>query len=520
MAGPPKRTTQQQAARKARRQRRAQRRMAARQTVAVDAGRGQAMTKVRQAHEPYQLQVGMMLTEFLTTPHDAPLIRMPTVDMPRTAVIRLRDQLSVTGSTATGYGPTWGAGDMVYILYGQPGRMLEYGPITPPSVGAYRINFQPTVLGSAAVDNWTLENVNLSGSLPHADMWPIASTTFESGTNYVGSKQRPIGKDQGINFVYLGNKEGLFITDATGTSTLTGSANFEVIRFQEDGVSPVAVIRQCPLVGGLPTKPFGLVYGDGVEAGYYAVRYLGITAASGSSTTPITIKMQIQLTVAGNPLFIQRYAPELDSDPTIGTLCRRTAASLLVTNTTSLNSRQGTVTAARLTGATYNTVTVGRMTTATEKYVGDAANGAYTYMSFSSTDEEFAEAVNRDYGGIFYSLTPPDYSHVVWTTNPSVATAANSYAVSVDCVLEFMTDSQRYNMDVPHFAHGELIEARRIANATPFFYENPLHMADITKFVRSAWNAVRRNAVPIADFVTAVQPAFGPAAQYIARRMK
>jgi hypothetical protein len=291
-----------------------------------------------------------------------------------------------------------------------------------------------------------------------------------------------------------------------------------VYYYQQENVVPVSYEVIIPLVNGV--IPVGSVLVNPLNedrpAGYYALRFMGFNSTSGATSSGYFIGVAVYLTSA-QPIRIQRYAPELDGDRSIGAVVRRTAASLLITNTSALNFRQGTVIGARLAGADETTTTKARLDVAAQRYVGDGANGCYTYLSFSGSDEQFHTAVDRELGGISFSLASPEYVHVVRVSNPSVATAPNSYAVSVDCVLEFMTDSQRYSKEVPMLLHDELVEARRIANATPFFYENPLHLADIGKYVLKAWGFLRKNAVPISNAISAVAPQYGPAARYIAR---
>lgn len=495
----------------------------------VAIGRQKARKQVQLAHRPYDTQKGAMITSFLTAPYDATLMRMPTVDMPQTAIIRLRDQMSVNHISAQIL--DYDVGDMVYSLYGQPGRMLDYGPVIPAGVGYYRCYFQPPgafVLPNALADPlyWTLYPLPKTGppnfSLSKAEDWPLAKVehTPTNGFNqmYTGQRQKAIGMYEEKNYIFLNHYEEIRVVENLGTTTFNGDATFQVYYYQQENVVPVSYEVIIPLVNGV--IPVGSVLVNPLNedrpAGYYALRFMGFNSTSGATSSGYFIGVAVYLTSA-QPIRIQRYAPELDGDRSIGAVVRRTAASLLITNTSALNFRQGTVIGARLAGADETTTTKARLDVAAQRYVGDGANGCYTYLSFSGSDEQFHTAVDRELGGISFSLASPEYVHVVRVSNPSVATAPNSYAVSVDCVLEFMTDSQRYSKEVPMLLHDELVEARRIANATPFFYENPLHLADIGKYVLKAWGFLRKNAVPISNAISAVAPQYGPAARYIAR---
>jgi hypothetical protein len=508
----PKKQKSQKPQQNARKQKVAQSRF---QRPAGTPGRALAVRNIASAHKQFGNQEGMALTELLAVPYNAPLQRMPTVDMPLTSIMRLRDALSYT-SNAAGY---FDAGDMVFTLYGQVGRTVEYGPVLPKASYTFSVYFSSTDSITPLID-WTYEPLNLAGTFLHTDEWPVADCRLTSGTTPSGQTHRAFGKSDSRAYMFLSGAERIVTANPLGTSTLTGSATFEVQKYGEDDTEPIALAKQFILTAGKIPAGSVLVDAAVTGSGYYAIKYTGTIVGSGTSTTPLSIQLQITNPTIATKITVQRYAPEIDQDAAIGKCVRRTACSMLLTNTTALNSRQGTVIAARLQGANYNTVTAGALNTAAGRYSGDAAMGCYTYLEFSTEDEKFVEARNGDYGGIFYNLDSEDYAHTVWMTNPGYASVQQSYALMIDTIIEFKTDSQKYERAVPHWAAGELIAARRIANATPFFYENPLHLADITRWVKQAWSAVRRNADPIAEAISYLAPVAGPAARAAAHYLR
>lgn len=463
----------------------------------VSTGRRQAQKSVVR-YLPSDSQRGVKdLLMQITLPSNSQPIRIPTMDMPYTSVMKLKSQFAYTNPNI-GIGNGFVAGDMLFALHGQPARMLEYGPVQPTVNGIYSVLFS-----TSNPSLWTIEPNTIAGSFAHTDPWPIAGISFGTGNSYKGLYQGVgISKASGLNFVFLSGYDSIGISGAIGTSTLAGTFNFEIWSWsgRQEAPSMVKIVQVNP-TAGLPTVG-PLVAASTSGTGYYAVKYIGTTVTSGTSTTPISISMTSTLLAVNQGMMIQLAAPELGLDPAVTQSVRRTASSLLITNTTSLNSRQGTVLAGRLADLQWGVtgamapISPSVVQDLANKYTGDAAQGCYTYMELTRYDEEFQSSGDDSIGCLQYDLDCPDMVNFIWISNPGAATAPNSYTVSVDTILEFQTTSQRYVKSTPPLSlqHGDLVEARRILNNGDFFHENPLHIRDLVGMMHKGWANIRQNA--------------------------
>lgn len=219
---------------------------------------------------------------------------------------------------------------------------------------------------------------------------------------------------------------------------------------------------------------------------------------------------------------------ELDAiangDSQLGEDTRVVASSMLMTNTSALLARQGTVLAARLRGIDAFDVTPAALAKSDEKYAGDAAKGVYTFLEFSNEREKFRSCVIAE-TSMSYSLDIDDYCHFIQITCPQVATASNTFTVSFDNILEFKTDSARYSKSVANLSYGDLILARRCINSNPeWFFENPQHMAALYNWILShasaAVRGARRYAGPIAGAATAIDPSRAPLYQLLGKMLQ
>lgn len=483
----------------------------ARETPTVGLGRAMAKMNLYNSfgEQPaYQraLIKGRSLTALLATPHDATLERMPTVDMPKVALLRFRDSFSILSGQSSSM-PPFAPGTVVANLYGQPGRLIEFGPVTTPANGIYNAQFA-AASATAVTTDWTILGSAIGGSYPPTMNWPLQGFMNYSGASYAGQKYRAVGVSLDKKFIFLSGADQMSISAATGTSTIVGTWNFEVHKWTAEGQHRLFASIQVPSVAGLPTVGAGLVSAAINGEGYYSITFVGVTATAGVTTTPISIQINITLNNLVTPFYQQRYINDIAVDPSIAQDVRRTACSLLLTNTSAFNIRQGNVIAARVEDFNLGvaaTVAVNPLENTQDKYQGDAANGVYTYMEFSDESAKFRDAVTAS-GCPMYNLDITDFSNLVTITG--TAGSQNTFLAAIDTVVEFKVDNQRYPMHTSMLGHDLLVEARRIANSTPWFFENPNHISDIIKWINQAWNRTRQNADLIGNVAAAAFPQY------------
>lgn len=147
-----------------------------------------------------------------------------------------------------------------------------------------------------------------------------------------------------------------------------------------------------------------------------------------------------------------------------------------------------------------------KLQSADERYTDNANKGLYTYMEFTEDCEKFEARVNNS--GYPLCHFPTNMVHLVTVKNPTQST--NDYAIATDCVMEFTTQSQLFTKAVPVCMSHELEEARRISSMTAWFYENPVHWDDISRYITAAWRWASRNTGLIENAAVAAFPQYSP----------
>lgn len=405
-----------------------------------------------------------------------PEMRMPTVDAPLTSTMTVMKGFNVSNPTTTPYKDTtlsWASGDIVCTLVGQPGLLAVIGPYYAPSTatsGWFNVNFA-SVAGSSP--SWPLVGTNG----PILQPWPVAKVTAQSATqNYLAGfsvGQKPIGMSGGLPFIQLSGNEQIDITTATGTGGSAGGIlYFEVDVFTSQDSTPTSYTRQIATDANGNIAGVTTIVGPGQPTGITGPVHVCVRLANatGGVAPNLTItSLRVNNSAAGY-LWAEIHTPELDQDVAIGQQVRRVSTTMSLINTSAFTSRQGSIIAARLPAKPFGGDTPATLSTAAQRYRGDATKGVFTYMEFSSTAERFKSAMN-DYGGIIYDLDDDDFNHVIQVSNANYASAPNSFLANISVALEFKTESQRYSKAVSSIPHGSLIEARRQANSTPWFYE-------------------------------------------------
>lgn len=454
----------------------------------------------------------------IALPSESTLLRFPTIDAPRTAVAKLKDQITITNSNLAITPGGFSAGDLLVAFYGQPGRLANvYKSL---STGQYQLVFasQSGLSGPDVTSvSWVWAPLNAVGGV----------TSLNTPLNAVGAeiffnnpphgKQMPLGHSSGSNYVFLNTNDRILVSTVTGTSTLVGNVTFGVFKWAGvDSTATETAITSLTFVNGnLPTGASAVVYAA-TAPGYYTIQALTVYSTAGVSSTPLscTLLVDCVATAGWQMLHMGDLDVTLGGDPSLGEDCRLSASSMLATNTTALVNRQGTVLASRLRGLDALSVTPADLARSAEKYTGDASKGVYTFCEFSAARENFRNVMfaNRF---LYFNLDIDDYYHYIQITCPGGSTMANTYTVSFDNIIEFKTDSARYSKGVSHFDHQDLFRARSIVNANPnWFFENPLHMAALYNWVKrhggAAIQGVRGRANAIGSAASMVDPAHAP----------
>lgn len=468
---------------------------------------------------PFRGQGIKNLALTIAAPGDTPALRFPSISAPRTSVAALKDQFSVV--TQAAYAPHgFSAGDTMFALFGQPNRMIMYyAAYDSPAAITYVISFDST----GPPDIWPINPggalvvpVGGTGATGLTSYWtPVFGTPSDPSAPY--GNTLPIGVSGDVAYVFMDiNDEFNFNVDLN--AAVRGTLYYVIHRYSGPEQGPAESFGiPLPLTSGAGTVNF-----VAQTPGYYSIALagyeLGVSGAI-EITVPINAGPKIKLitpAAAGAGHWYSRGLADLDpalgGDINMAGCSRVNAASLLITNTTSLMNRQGTVLAARL-GANelFGPNAAGRLARAAEKYSGDAALGCYTFKDFSDWDETFRDHIMQasmmpppNYG-LSFDLDCTNYTHVILISGTSVE---NRYTVTLSAQLEFRTDVARYAKGVAADRFDDLCEARKVINSEEtWFYENPLHMRQIYGFLKSAIRSIGK----MAPYAAAVGSLYNPA---------
>lgn len=447
------------------------------------------------------------LASCISLPHECEGTRFPTADFSRTSMGKFSDQLSM--STPTNAINNWSPGDLVMAFYGQPNRLLMYSHQVPTgAVVTYTLNFE---WKTGVVNVWNLFIGNASGttgSLVINQPWPLVSgTNITSNVDYpYHGATMPVGVSEGRKYVWVSTQETITFSF---TSPITGNLILGVYQWAPNNAFTNSE-RQWPLIMGATQYVF---FPD--VSGYYSFEILREDSGSAfpSNTYPITVTWQ-----SGTPpyttwatMHMGDLDPAVGGDLNLGRETRVNAASLLCTNTTSLLNRQGNVVAGRINEAPFFQITPEILGRAAELYYGDAAKGVYTYKEFSLYDESYRSMTGG--GGNQFDLDLPTYFHFIQLSSPGGIT--NAYNVSTNIILEYIVDIPRYPKGVSPFDFADLLEARRIINESPgWFFENPMHWADILRMIqrgaRGAYQGIKRYGPTTIRALGGAVPGYSP----------
>lgn len=463
-------------------------------------------------------RIGQNLTQLMATPKEAQVVRMPTPDMPLVAVLKADSVFNTTHTNITPVG--FELGTVNYYLYGQVGRGLIYGPVFESNLYSYTLF---TNYGYDSGKVFPLKSHDLAtiiGQDFYSQHTPDRCSALTAASS-VG-EFRTLGTKHGKNWLWMWKDELLEVqfvisSDSGNTWTATtGITGMGVLQVKEtdSGAEPITWSSTKSVNTGTSVT----VAWTCPRNGYYTFDTCWTVSMATSYYLGYRLRVYTNSSVNAYPMLT---LPQVYSTEEVVQKCRRTACSLLITNTSAEISQQGNVIAARVKADYVTRMTKTDLQAMADKYTGKAKNGCYTYMDFSQGAERFEDCSDnsdtRETRSITYDLSWSELVHVISISSPNPATAGNNYIVTVDAVVEFMTDKTSYTRAVSTGSFDQLIEARRVNNMSPYFFENPLHMSDITRRIAQFWNMMRQYSTPIGMGLSAAFPQAAPAIMPLAR---
>lgn len=482
-------------------------------------GRARANRAVSRVLSPYNTDNGALLARQMAIPETIDtLARVPTPDMPRTAQIRVTTTHTMRNAVYAGSVPSFSQsnGDLVVLAYGLPGLSHMYGPV----INTNALN--------ATTQQFYYMDSN-AGTGPASGTCPLTRTTMQPGTS-VESQWTPnknvsmasgsIGQSKALGlsgsrvYAWFDPSEKIVFTFAEGTTypaTIPVGFTIQIYQWAGPGEALDNVATLSYNKGAAGVNSYTIP-----ASGWYSMSFAVSAMDSDTITAQMGVVVIAQAAVA-NPATMVLVHQEPLQNPEVGESVRRTAYSLLITNTSAEINKQGSIIAARLVNdGLWNTalgatsMTVAHLDRAADKYTGPAQHGCYTYMDFDQENERFFQAHFGEElttsAGPCFNMEMYGYLHMIRVTNPSPSTLTNDFLVTVTAVYEFRSDSMLFSKDVPALEYGSLIAARRVNNSTPYFYENPLHLGDVWNRIRSAFNTARRAAIPLGMAASAIYP--------------
>lgn len=453
------------------------------------------------------------LANAIALPGSSPGLRMPTEDGPRTSVMVVKDQFTINSPTA-GWND-FNIGDIVILYFGQPGRlMLMYQNVTQHN---YLPQFVDSLTAGTTLKTiqggWNILPKPITTTTAEATWWPLIGAVPEatSATNMHGP-WLPAGLSDDVPYILLNAGDTISTPSATTwTGTGAGSLLLNLFMWAGPGVQPLRVDQQRAAVTA--GNVGAVVLFTVASTGYYAVQFTQILLTSGTITSSNNL-IYLRLATGTGGRWANRCMQDVDpkntGDPVAAQSCRVNAASLLVSNTSSVLNRQGTVLAARMRIDNPLGISINDLRMAAERYSGDAALGCYTFKEFSKQAEDFTDCTGNG-GGLVFHLDYSDYVHAIQITCPGYATGPNTYTVSCDAQVEFKTDVARYSKDVSRYSFPDLVAARKMLNSNPeWFYENPMHMSQIYGFIQNAAKKFYQGAVRVAPYAATMAGALQP----------
>lgn len=473
--------------------------------------------------------MGRALTRFLMLPFDTPGLRLPTVDSPVVATAQFRYPTAYLELLPCAI---WDDITCMAAVFGQPGLTFMSGPHYNLPVTTEELYFHNP--GLTETWRWFIEPTAPLWShdvIEFNSSWPLADVRI-----YPTSDRIPILSYENRRYAHMQGQDALYFeVSLDGGTAAARDFLFDITVLLEDGphicdsvkvtvpaaantatllFSDILTTIPAPTAGPityLPHPPFGA--------------WVNVTLKSLTRNNPadvpnnMKVRLSIRTPVHSEPRVKLHYLEDMVSSPNIAQEMRRTACTLLITNTSAPIIRQGNVLAARLDCTSApGLVDLARFQKAARKHAGDACKGCYTYMEFPKECEEFTKHVTEL--GCPLAYFQNTMYNLITIKNSNAQAAPNSYMMTCDIAIEFKTESQLWKTDVPYLPFDELVQARRISNSTNYFYDNPLHWSQISKLIEQAWNGVRRNATKLGTVASIMYPEAAPAIMPLARYLQ
>lgn len=479
-----------------------------------------AQQRVHRALVHRGTQQAEQLTRHFALPNGKDLVRIPTQDMPRTTALIFNQRVDFTESSAYSFStPSGGNGsNLCVFMYGLPSFAALVGPVRIQNANSTSIT--TCYFGNASTNlstywklPWNAGNVGTTRGV--VANWPIsdnAVTQNNSPSFPLGCPKRPIMIHDARNFIFMnyGEKFNVTITP-DADSNAAGNWTFQIYRYVADDADAFPEKFQNISTTGTTVPTPTQIAVD--YAGWYSIDFNGVLATTGNiSGGQIQVGIVCTDDIAGWHI---KYPDSLLTSTSVGTVCRRTAQTVLISNMSSDLNAQGSITANRNLTAHPGQYVWGSQIEnlkQTREFITERAKkGCYSYMDFSANAEPFRAYVNDVGCPILRSSDFSMLMHVMAVSNGAISTAPNTYAITLQTALEFQSQSQLFDGKVPTGNFLDLVEARRINNDTPYFYENPIHWNTIASHIRKAWQNFQKVSPYVQGGLSAFFPEAAPA---------
>lgn len=413
------------------------------------------------------------LAKTITLPAETEPVRFPnyTVGTDQTGVFHL--------TTTTSY-------DFLNYARGTQQVLLTGSPIAPvwwvqdsPNIRYYRFNVSSATAGSGPWNTYLSAVTDISTPPCYPGRWEGKSWVYvPAGISFAVN---------GYNFV------------GAGSLAITWSA-MNVIGTVVNG-TPWAIT----LAGGAGAVSIAAA----PQATWYCI---DMVESSSGATSTAYVEMQVS---PGRAMYPGIICPSLSAvSPTLEHM-RVNSSALLLTNVSKPLYVNGTVTAARLIGGDVSVFTPSAVRTKVAqvnerlRYSGEAAKGCYSYyiptddsLTFSDYRGDYGPALFPAVSGattlpVIYDLR--DFTHVNAIDFDCDATTGLNLKFRHDMHLEFQSDAEIFNLDVPRISLDEFFTVVTAASRMVPFTENPVHMAQLVSLARIMLRFLAPRLIPHAQ---------------------
>jgi hypothetical protein len=254
--------------------------------------------------------------------------------------------------------------------------------------------------------------------------------------------------------------------------------------------------------------------------GYYSFGYLDPTADVNGLTATIT---------GNGDVFAHLTVPSVESQLYNLTGARILANSLLMSDTASAMNVEGTVHGAQFPKGTlwYDVLTPTAVDANILRFSGRAATGMYGWLKPTSTrDFDYPTTIAVKTGVVTNASFPLDsgneFAVFIVATNGLAGASfpALDFLVTQSMALEFQTQSQWYEMEMPSLNTIQRQMAIDKLVGVPQFMENPTHLQTMWNAIKGTGGFFKKHASTITGALATMFPQYGAvfgAARHVAR---